>query len=85
MTTSDPRLEPLSSLLVPTDFSKGAEAALGCALLLPLAQGAKIHILHVLPPNLPAKARPKAKADAKRQARFQGARRDAGSKCRGNV
>ncbi len=40
MTTSDPRLEPLSNLLVPTDFSKGAEAALGCALLLPLAQGA---------------------------------------------
>jgi nucleotide-binding universal stress UspA family protein len=52
-------------VLVPTDFSKGAELALERALLLPLAPGAKIHIVHVLPPDLPAKLRAKAESEAR--------------------
>jgi nucleotide-binding universal stress UspA family protein len=74
---------PLSRLLVPTDFSKGAVLALRRALLLPLAEGATIHIIHVLPPTLSAKARAAAMADAKRRleravsgARAQAAGRD---------
>lgn len=58
--------EPLRKLLVPTDFSKGAELALGRALLLPVAEDATIHVVQVLAPGIPAKARPKAIADAKR-------------------
>lgn len=38
---------PISTLLVPTDFSKGAEQALGRALSLPLAHAAKLHLLFV--------------------------------------
>ena len=55
----------LRSVLVPTDFSKGAELALRRALLLPLAPRAKVDLLHVLPPDLPAKLRAQATADAK--------------------
>jgi nucleotide-binding universal stress UspA family protein len=58
---------PLKKLLVPTDFSKGAELALRRALLLPLAENATIHTIHVLPPNLSATAHAKAMADAKRR------------------
>jgi nucleotide-binding universal stress UspA family protein len=66
MSASEPTLrEPLRTLLVPTDFSKGAELALERALLLPLAPGAKIHIVHVSPPDLPAKLRPKAESEAR--------------------
>lgn len=42
------RIAPLSTILVPTDFSKGAEQALGRALRLPLARGAAVHIVYVL-------------------------------------
>jgi nucleotide-binding universal stress UspA family protein len=56
--------EPLRRVLVPTDFSAGAERALGRALLLPLAGDARLHIVHVLPADLPARARQKAEADA---------------------
>lgn len=67
MTTPDTGTRgPLRRLLVPTDFSTGAELAIGRALLLPLAEDATIHVIHVLPPNLPAKVRAKATADAKR-------------------
>jgi nucleotide-binding universal stress UspA family protein len=58
--------EPLQSILVPTDFSKSAELALGRTLRLPLVPGAKLHVVHVLPADLPAKVRPKAEADARR-------------------
>jgi nucleotide-binding universal stress UspA family protein len=52
-------------VLVPTDFSKGAELALKRALLLPLAEGARIHLIHILPPGLSAKARARVTASAR--------------------
>lgn len=67
MKTSNPRRRPLAKLLVPTDFSKGAELALRRALLLPVAEAARIHLLHVLPDNLPTRVRSKVAADAKRE------------------
>lgn len=60
------RREPLRMLLVPTDFSGGAEMALGRALLLPRSGGAAIHVIHVLPADIPAKARVQAAAAARR-------------------
>jgi nucleotide-binding universal stress UspA family protein len=67
MTTSERAARKLlKTVLVPTDFSKGAERALGRALLLPLAQGARLHVLHVLPGDLPVKVRAKVEAKAKR-------------------
>lgn len=38
---------PLSTLLVPTDFSEIADHALRRALQLPLAPGARVHVVHV--------------------------------------
>jgi nucleotide-binding universal stress UspA family protein len=55
---------PLRRLLLPTDFSKGAELAYKRALLLPLGDST-IHVIHVLPPDLPAKVRAKVTTDAK--------------------
>lgn len=57
---------PFQHVLLPTDFSRPAELALQRALLLPLASSATLSVIHVLPPDLPAAARPAAKADAKR-------------------
>lgn len=66
MTTSEAAgREPLKHLLVPTDFSKGAERVIGRALQLPLAPGARVHVVHVLPGDLPAKVRAKAEADTR--------------------
>lgn len=42
------KIAPISTLLVPTDFSKGAEWALDRALRLPLARGAAVHLVFVL-------------------------------------
>jgi len=61
--------EPLRSLLVPADFSAGARLALERALLLPLADQARIHVIHVLPPGLPERARVRAAAGARRALR----------------
>jgi nucleotide-binding universal stress UspA family protein len=55
---------PLRRLLLPTDFSKNAERALRRALLLPMGD-ATIHVIHVLPPVLPAKLRANITTDAK--------------------
>ncbi|HLL84645.1 MAG TPA: universal stress protein [Longimicrobium sp.] len=57
--------EPLETVLVPTDFSQGAGQALQRALLLPLALGARLHVVHVLPAGLPAKVRSKVETDAR--------------------
>jgi nucleotide-binding universal stress UspA family protein len=57
--------KPFKTLLVPTDFSKGAEHALGRALDLPLARGARLHVIHVLPADLPTKVRAKSEARAR--------------------
>jgi nucleotide-binding universal stress UspA family protein len=59
-------LQPIERVLVPTDFSKNASRALERALLLPLAPGARVHLVHVLPRSLPAKFRAGAEAEAQR-------------------
>ena len=64
-TTATPSREPFRTVLVPTDFSTGAEHALGRALKLPLAPGASLHVIHVLPVDLPARDRSAAEADAR--------------------
>lgn len=56
----------LRSILVPTDFSAGAERAFDRALRLPLAPKAKVTLLHVLPKDIPGKLRKEAIADAER-------------------
>lgn len=59
--------EPVRKILVATDFSPGAQRALDRALLLPTAANAMVHVVHVLSPNVPAKARGKATSDAKQK------------------
>jgi nucleotide-binding universal stress UspA family protein len=54
----------VSSILIPTDFSSGAELAFDRALQLPLAPNAKITLLHVLPADIPGRLRKDAIADA---------------------
>ncbi|HUW54768.1 MAG TPA: universal stress protein [Rhodanobacter sp.] len=68
----------ISTILVPTDFSRGADQALGRALRLPLARGATVHLLHVMSePLFDAPLRrarvttAKAMADGVRRARAQ--------------
>jgi nucleotide-binding universal stress UspA family protein len=56
----------LSSVLVPTDFSPGAQVALERALHLPLAPKAKVSLLHVMPEGIPGRLRTEAIADAER-------------------
>lgn len=56
--------EPIGTVLVPTDFSSGADLAFRRALMLPLASDARIHIVHVLPPDVPAQVRDKVTEDA---------------------
>jgi nucleotide-binding universal stress UspA family protein len=68
MSTAEPAVQthhiPLETILVATDFSRGSDLALERALLLPLAPGAEFHIVHVLPPGLPAKLRKEAESAA---------------------
>jgi nucleotide-binding universal stress UspA family protein len=54
----------IERILVPTDFSKNATRAVERAVLLPLAARARLHIVHVLPRDLPAKVRAKTEATA---------------------
>jgi nucleotide-binding universal stress UspA family protein len=56
----------LTSVLVPTDFSAGAQVALERALHLPLAPKAKVTLLHVLPEGIPGRLRTEAITDAER-------------------
>lgn len=56
----------LSSVLVPTDFSPGAQLAVERALHLPLSPNAKVTLLHVLPDDIPGKLRQDALIDAER-------------------
>jgi nucleotide-binding universal stress UspA family protein len=55
----------LERILVPTDFSKNATRAVERALLLPLALKARLHIVHVLPRDLPSKVRARTEATAR--------------------
>ena len=61
----------LQSILVPTDFSTGAQAALERAMLLPLAPKAKITVLHVMPADIPGKLRKEAVFDGERGIEMQ--------------
>lgn len=54
----------LSSILIPTDFSVGAQLAFDRALHLPLAPNAKITLIHVLPADIPGKLRKDAIAES---------------------
>jgi nucleotide-binding universal stress UspA family protein len=58
-------LQPLNTILVPTDFSNGAELALERALRLPLGPHATVHVIHVLPAELPAHVRAQVTVGAK--------------------
>lgn len=55
----------LDRILVATDFSAGAHIALSRAAILAEANEAALHVVHVIPSNVPAKAR----AEVRRQAR----------------
>lgn len=55
---------PLSSIVVATDFSKGAQHALGRAMQLPLKRGAHVVLVHALPDDIPGTLMKKAQAEA---------------------
>lgn len=57
---------PLSSVVVPTDFSDGAQQALERALWLPLGPKSKVTLLHVLPSDIPGRLRKVAFTEAER-------------------
>jgi len=65
MTTRARTVRPFHTVLVPTDFTEGSRAAIDRALALPLASGARVELLHVLPRSIPAKVRAKVEADAR--------------------
>lgn len=58
-------VEPFRRVLVPTDHSGGALAALRRAALLPLAPRSRILLVHVLRPDLEGEARRRAETDAR--------------------
>lgn len=60
------RVKPLSSVVVPTDFSPGAQQALERALHLPLGSKARLTLIHVLPDDIPGKLRKLAIEEAER-------------------
>jgi nucleotide-binding universal stress UspA family protein len=62
----EPRSRPLRRILVPTDFSRDADAALERAALLPLAPDATLHVVHVLPANLTRKTSEQTEPGARR-------------------
>jgi nucleotide-binding universal stress UspA family protein len=57
----------LSSVVVATDFSKSAQAALDRALSLPLAPAAQVHVVHVLHADIPGTLKKQAEAEAERK------------------
>jgi nucleotide-binding universal stress UspA family protein len=61
------RARPLARIVVPTDFSPGADAALERAASLPLARHATLYVAHVLPGTLTRKVRGRAEASARRR------------------
>jgi nucleotide-binding universal stress UspA family protein len=58
--------QPFKCVLVATDFSTTAARAMARAARLPLAPRARLHIVHVVPPGLPARVRSSAEAEASR-------------------
>jgi nucleotide-binding universal stress UspA family protein len=62
-----PRGQQLASVVVATDFSEGASRALARVELLPLAPSAHVTVVHVVPPELPARVAKHVRADARRR------------------
>lgn len=56
----------LRSLLISIDLTPGSERVVGRAALLPLAEGARLTLLHVVPKRLPREARRRAEDDARK-------------------
>ncbi len=65
--TEDARPAPFEHLFVATDFSAGAAGAIARAGRLPLAERAKVTVIHVLSDRIPKKARGAAEEFARRQ------------------
>lgn len=61
------RPAPLEHVLVATDFSEGATRAALRAASLPLAAGARLSLVHVVPERLPARAAEEVERAAQRQ------------------
>ncbi|MCS6797296.1 MAG: universal stress protein [Myxococcota bacterium] len=74
---------PFGRILVATDFSHGADLALRRALRLPLTNGARVHLLHVVPGALPARLRKDALALARQRLEEHAARARAEASARG--
>lgn len=55
----------LRSLLISVDLSSGTDRVVGRAASLPLAKGARLTLLHVVPKLLPPNARKRAESDAR--------------------
>lgn len=67
MTESSKKLganEPFHNVLVAVDLTAISDRVLGRVALLPLAEGARVTLLHVVPSGLPARARDRAEKDA---------------------
>ncbi len=58
--------ERFRSLLVPVDLTAISDRVLGRVALLPLAYGARVTLLHVVPKNLPVRAQERAERDARK-------------------
>lgn len=65
---------PLSSVVVPTDFSEGSQQALERALRLPLGPKSKVTLIHVIPDDIPGVLRKEAIVEAERSLEKQLAR-----------
>ena len=61
-----PSRNPLSSVVVPTDFSEGSLQALERALRLPLGPKSKVTLLHVIPDDIPGRLRKEAIVEGER-------------------
>ncbi len=58
--------ERFHSLLVPLDLTAISDRVLGRVALLPLADGARVTLLHVVPQNLPVRAQERAERDVRK-------------------
>lgn len=65
---------PLTSVVVPTDFSEGSQQALERALRLPLGPRSKVTLMHVIPDDIPGVLRKEAINEAERSLEKQLAR-----------
>src|SRR5690606_120078 len=57
---------PFASVLVPLDLTPSSDRVVGRVALLPLAEGARVTLLHVVPASLPARDQRRAARDAER-------------------